>query len=106
VRIHAEVVVAVACDRACERFQLLLLRGETDGRVLRWSVSWFVRTLARAPTNVTSKPSRIQVMPRPTTINQCHRLQGNRSRRLGINVSTTRPVEPSSPVVLAELIAV
>ena len=70
--------------------------------VLRCSVSLFVRTLASAPTSVTSKPSRIHVMPSPATISQCHRLHGSRSRRLGIIVSTTLPVEPSSPVALAE----
>jgi hypothetical protein len=41
-------------------------------------------------------------MPSPATIIQCHRLHGSRSRRLGIIVSTTRPIEPSSPVALAE----
>ena len=37
--------------------------------------------LAIAPTSVTSKPSRIHVIPSPTTTNQCHRLHGSRTRR-------------------------
>ena len=48
--------------------------------------------LAIAPTSVTSKPSRIHVIPSPATTSQCHRLHGSRSRRRGIIVSTTGPV--------------
>ena len=40
------------------------------------------------PTIVTSRPSRIQTVPRPITIIQCHRDQGSRSRRAGTFVVT------------------
>src|SRR4051794_28833729 len=50
-----------------------------------------VRRGAIAPTIVTSRPSRIQTVPRPTTIRQWKRAHGSRSRRLGIWVRTTRP---------------
>ena len=60
-----------------------------------------VSTLASAPTSVTSKPSRIHVIPRPMTTSQCQRLQGSRSSRRGIMVSTASPVAPSSPAVVA-----
>ena len=40
------------------------------------------------PTMVTSRPSRIQTVPRPITIIQCHRDQGSRSRRDGTLVVT------------------
>jgi hypothetical protein len=36
-------------------------------------LSGSVRRLAMAPTMVTSRPSRIQTVPRPITISQCHR---------------------------------
>src|SRR4051812_14215912 len=39
------------------------------------------------PTIVTSRPSRIQTVPRPITIRQCQPAQGRRSRRDGIRVS-------------------
>jgi hypothetical protein len=42
----------------------------------------------RFPTMVTSRPSRIQTVPRPITIIQCHRDQGSRSRRDGTLVVT------------------
>src|SRR5689334_4887892 len=42
----------------------------------------------RAETNVTSRPSKIHVIPSASTINQCHRLQGSRSRRSATSVST------------------
>jgi hypothetical protein len=54
--------------------------------------------LAIAPTRVTSNPSRIQVMPSPVTTSQCQRLQGSRSRRRGIIVSTTSPVARILPL--------
>ena len=73
--------------------------------VVRWSVWGFVRTLAIAPTSVTSNPSRIQVIPRPTTTKECQRLQGRQSRRLGIIVSTVCPVAPRSRAVVAELMS-
>src|SRR4051794_41623674 len=50
-----------------------------------------VRRGAIAPTIVTSRPSRIQTVPRPTTIRQWKRAHGSRSRRLGIWVRTTCP---------------
>src|SRR5579859_2085601 len=43
---------------------------------------------------VTSRPSRIQTVPRPITIIQCHRDQGSRSRRAGTLVVTV-PVSTS-----------
>jgi len=60
-----------------------------------------VKALAIAPTSVTSKPSRIQVIPSPTTTSQCQRLHGSRSSRRGIMVSTASPVAPSSSVAAA-----
>jgi hypothetical protein len=54
--------------------------------------------LAIAPTIVTSKPSRIQVMPSPVTTSQCQRLHGSRSSRRGIIVSTMSPVARISPL--------
>src|SRR5215470_11288100 len=39
--------------------------------------------LAMFPTTVTSRPSRIQTVPRPITIIQCHRDQGSRSSLAG-----------------------
>ena len=45
------------------------------------SVVGRVRMAPRAPTIVTSKPSRIQVTPSAITIRQCQRDQGKRSRR-------------------------
>ncbi|MGC0426406.1 hypothetical protein RKD32_002761 [Streptomyces sp. SAI-195] len=47
---------------------------------------------ATLPTIVTSRPSRIQTVPRPITIIQCQRDQGSRSRRAGTAVVTV-PVE-------------
>src|ERR1043166_693115 len=40
------------------------------------------------PTIVTSSPSRIQTVPRPMMIIQCHRDHGSRSNRAGILVVT------------------
>lgn len=45
-------------------------------------VSW----LPMVPTTVTSKPSRIQTVPRPKTTNQWNRDHGSRSRRAGMFV--------------------
>src|SRR5579875_287865 len=42
-----------------------------------------------APTMLTSRPSRTQVMPSETTTIQCQRVQGSRSSRAGMLVSTT-----------------
>lgn len=39
-----------------------------------------------APTTVTSRPSRTQVMPSPTATLKCRRLHGKRSSRYGISV--------------------
>src|SRR3954452_14339681 len=72
--------------------------------VVRFSVSDFVRTLAREPTSVTSKPSRIHVIPSPTPTIQCHLLHGSRSSRRGIIVSTTPPVAPRPPLAAAAVI--
>src|SRR3954454_16181064 len=72
--------------------------------VVRFSVSDFVRTLASEPTSVTSKPSRIHVIPSPTTTIQCHLLHGSRSSRRGIIVSTTPPVAPRPPLAAAAVI--
>src|SRR5215471_3900905 len=44
-----------------------------------------------APASVTSRPSRIQVAPRATTISQCHRLHGNPSSREGTYDSIISP---------------
>ena len=38
------------------------------------------------PTMVTSSPSRIQTVPSPITISQCHRAHGSRSSRAGMSV--------------------
>src|SRR4051794_9526312 len=43
------------------------------------------------PTIVTSKPSRIHVIPSAMTTSQCHRLQGSRSSRRGMSVRTVSP---------------
>ena len=43
------------------------------------------------PTIVTSSPSRIHTVPRPTTTSQCQRVQGSRSIRAGMSV-VIRPV--------------
>src|SRR4051794_35440399 len=72
--------------------------------VVRFSVSDFVRTLASEPTSVTSKPSRIHVIPSPTTTIQCHLLHGSRSSRRGIIVSTTPPVAPRSRLAVVAVI--
>jgi len=58
-------------------------------------VSGFVSMLAIAPTIVTSRPSRIHVIPSPITTFPCQRLHGSLSNRAGIIVSTTRPLPPS-----------
>ena len=59
------------------------------------------------PTMVTSSPSRIQTVPRPTTMSQCHRAHGSRSIRAGMSVvirfSSTAPAmwflpEPEIPL--------
>ena len=42
------------------------------------------------PTIVTSRPSRIQTAPSPTTTSQCQRAQGSRSMRAGMFVSMVR----------------
>ena len=47
-----------------------------------------------APTSVTSRPSRIQVMPSATTTSVWKRPHGSRSRREGISVSTTARARP------------
>src|SRR3954468_20534696 len=73
--------------------------------VVRFSVSDFVRTLASEPTSVTSKPSRIHVIPSPITTIQCHLLHGSRSSRRGIIVSTTPPVAPRSRLAVVAVIA-
>ena len=49
------------------------------------------------PTIVTSMPSRIHTVPRPSTITQCHRAQGSRSIRAGMLV-VIRPV--STPLAM------
>src|SRR4051812_33059163 len=49
------------------------------------------------PTIVTSSPSRIHTVPRPTTIIQCQRAQGRRSNRAGMSVVIC-PV--STPLVM------
>src|SRR5580704_552208 len=46
-----------------------------------------VSVLPTAPTIVTSRPSRIQTVPRPIRTIQCHLDHGNRSRRPGTVVS-------------------
>ncbi len=51
-----------------------------------------VRRLAIEPTIVTSRPSRIQTVPSPTMISQCHLDHGSRSSRFGMFVSITLPV--------------
>src|ERR1700754_2008503 len=61
------------------------------------SVMWMpdpfsVSRLAIEPTIVTSRPSRIQTVPRPMTTIQCQRLHGRRSRRAGIFVTIVRAV--------------
>src|SRR5437764_7415716 len=43
---------------------------------------------------VTSRPSRIHVMPSETTTSQCHRLQGRRSNLAGILVLTAFALSP------------
>jgi hypothetical protein len=73
--------------------------------VERCSVSGFVSTLAIAPTSVTSKPSRIHVIPSAIATYQCQRLHGRRSSCRGIIVSTTSPVEPGALVLIAASIA-
>jgi hypothetical protein len=40
------------------------------------------------PWSVSSRPSRIQVMPSAMTTSQCHRLHGSRSMRAGTSVRT------------------
>ena len=62
--------------------------------VVRPIVCLSVSALAIEPTSVTSKPSRIQVIPRPMTTSQCQRLQGSRSSRFGMFVLTALPVAP------------
>lgn len=54
--------------------------------------------LAMFPTTVTSSPSRIQTVPSPMTIIQCHRDQGSRSSRAGILVVTV--LCPAAPISL------
>ena len=54
------------------------------------------------PTMVTSSPSRIHTVPRPSTTNQCQRLQGSRSSRAGISV-VIRPVSTPWDIVVAFL---
>src|SRR5437868_12368063 len=71
--------------------------------VVRPSVCLSVSALAIEPTSVTSKPSRIHVIPRPMTTSQCQRLHGSRSSRFGMFVLTALPVAPSSPVAVAAL---
>ena len=48
------------------------------------------------PTMVTSRPSRIQTVPRPMTTSQCQRAQGSRSSRAGMSV-VMRPVSTLMP---------
>jgi hypothetical protein len=67
------------------------------------SVCLSVSALAIEPTSVTSKPSRIHVIPSPMTTSQCQRLHGSRSSRFGMFVSTVLPVAPSSPVAVTAL---
>ena len=50
-----------------------------------------VRREEIVPTIVTSRPSRIQTVPSPTSTIQCQRAHGNRSSRAGILVSMIRP---------------
>ena len=58
---------------------------------VRCSVPGSRRTPATEPTSVTSRPSRIQVMPSARTARACHRDQGSRSRRAGTSVSNHSP---------------
>ncbi|CAO5184729.1 hypothetical protein FAIPA1_50002 [Frankia sp. AiPs1] len=51
-----------------------------------------------APTIVTSSPSRIHTVPRPTMIIQWNRAQGSRSNRAGIAVRTTPDPPPPHDV--------
>src|SRR5690242_17902224 len=60
--------------------------------------------LAMLPTTVTSRPSRIQTVPRPMTIVQCQRDHGRRSRRAGMLVVTVWPVVASAVVMGSLLI--
>jgi hypothetical protein len=46
-----------------------------------------VRRLAIEPTIVTSRPSRIHTVPRPTSTSQCQLVHGSRSKRAGMRVS-------------------
>ena len=48
------------------------------------------------PTIVTSRPSRIQTVPSPTTIRQCHLDRGSRSSRAGMFVSIVPSPSPDS----------
>jgi nucleotide-binding universal stress UspA family protein len=49
------------------------------------------------PTIVTSRPSRIQTVPRPMTMRQWKRDQGSRSSRAGISVAMTRDAADIAP---------
>src|SRR5918998_4563685 len=63
-----------------------------------------VSLLAMLPTIVTSRPSRIQVIPRAITTSQCHRAHGNRSILAGILVSTAWVA--ASPLLTPRLLSV
>src|SRR4051794_26517727 len=58
------------------------------------SASLSLSRLAIAPTIVTSRPSRIHTVPRPSTTSQCHPLQGRRSMRPGMRVRTVSSPAP------------
>src|SRR5579862_529446 len=57
------------------------------------------------PTTVTSSPSRIQTVPRPMRIRQCHRDQGSRSSRAGMLVSIVPSSCPSARADISLLLA-
>src|SRR5689334_2800671 len=61
------------------------------------SASFSDRRLPIAPTIVTSRPSRIHTVPRPVITSQCHPLQGSRSIRAGIRVSTVSRILTACP---------
>ena len=60
------------------------------------SASFSVSRAPMAPTIVTSRPSRIQTVPSPSTTSQCHELHGSRSILAGMRVRIvcTAPVYP------------
>ncbi|HMJ03159.1 MAG TPA: hypothetical protein VK506_09460, partial [Conexibacter sp.] len=52
---------------------------------------------AIAPTTVTWMPSRIQTVPNPITMRQCHRDHGKRSSRAGTSVSISSGCDITVP---------